>query len=228
MTRVLCLVLFALSCADIARAQDDAPTFRPRRLMVSGGLLLSAGYPLGDVAADLRRNGPGMQAPFTLFRAQSDLERATGLDARVSFAVTRVFALEVGGTYATPRLAVTIAGDMEAQDVGTVTEQVSQYSIDVSGIYQVPGLALGNRMRPYLIGGGGYLRQLHEGRLLVETGRTFHAGGGLQYWFRGGQGKARPLGVRAEGRYVRRTGGIDFEDAARSFPSFTVLAFAGF
>jgi hypothetical protein len=78
------------------------------------------------------------------------------------------------------------------------------------------------------VAGGGYLRQLHEGRLKVETGATFHVGGGLRYWVRGGRASQRSLGARAEVRYVRRTGGIDFEEQSRSFPRLSLLAFAGF
>jgi hypothetical protein len=34
--------------------------------------------------------------------------------------------------------------------------------------------------------------------------------------------------VRADARYVRRAGGIDFEDSGRSYPVISVLGFAGF
>jgi hypothetical protein len=73
----------------------------------------------------------------------------------------------------------------------------------------------------------GYLRQLHEGRLLVETGTTVHFGGGVHYWWRtGGRGR-RPLGARGEARVVRRSGGIEFNDRGRTFVTLTVLAFIG-
>ena len=65
-------------------------------------------------------------------------------------------------------------------------------------------------------------------RALVETGRLYHAGGGLRVWLRGGDGQRRDLGLRADVRYVWRTGGVAFEEGTRRFPAASLLAFAGF
>jgi hypothetical protein len=121
-----------------------------------------------------------------------------------------------------------ISDDAEADANVQLGEDVLQYTVDVSGLWQVPGIALGRRVRPYVIGGGGYLRQLHEGRLVAETGNLFHAGGGVYVWLTGGSNSARAIGLRAEARFVRRSGGIEFEDASRNYPAFSVLGFVGF
>jgi hypothetical protein len=163
-----------------------------------------------------------------LLRAESTIEAAWSADLRIGVALTRALELEVGGSYATPQLAVTVSQDNELGEGAFASERIEQYAVDVSGIYLVPNLTVASRLRPYLIGGGGYLRQLHEGRLKVETGSTVHVGGGLRYWWRGGRGTQRSLGARAEARYVRRTGGIDFEERARGFARVSLLAFAGF
>jgi hypothetical protein len=107
-----------------------------------------------------------------------------------------------------------------------ISEQIEQYTVDVSALYQLP-VTFGRRARLYAIGGGGYLRQLHEGRFLVETGRTVHAGAGLQYWWRGGVDNRRPLGARGEARWVRRSGGIEFADEARNFAAVHLLFVIG-
>jgi hypothetical protein len=205
---------------------QPAPAFRPQRFTVSAGAVASAGYRVGDVTASLRRNTLGNPPPFTLLEAQSDLTRAIGIDGRLGFALTRTVAIEVGAAYAQPELGVTIARDPEATGEAFASERIQQYVVDVSGIFQLP-LAMGQRTRPYVIAGGGYLRQLHEGRLLAQTGQTLHLGGGLHYWFGGLTTARRPFGARAEVRYVLRRGGVEFEDRSRGYPALSVLAFVG-
>jgi hypothetical protein len=213
-----------LLCGTSVFAQT--PGFRPKRLVIAGGVSLAGSYPVGDTTASLRRNAVGTPPTFTLLRAESELERAVGVDGRLSFAFTRALAIEASVGYATPQLGVTVSQDSEAASGAFVSERVSQYNVDVGVLYQLP-IDLGRRMRTYVLGGGGYLRQLHEGRLLVETGSTIHLGGGVQYWLRGHEGRRRALGIRGEARYVRRSGGIEYEDAARGFPAVSVLFFAG-
>ena len=225
--RLIVAVGVCLCVAGASRAfAQEPPGFRPGRLMVAGGGAMASGYPIGDVTATLRRNALGVPPPFTLVRAESELDRAVGVDARAAYALTRAFAVEVAGTYSKPRLAVTISQDGEAGDAPSLSEGISQYVIDVSGIYLLP-INVGRRARTYAIGGAGYLRQLHEGRLLVETGATIQFGAGASYWLGGGDRKRRGWGLRGEARFVRRVGGVDFEDQARSFPSFSFLVFAG-
>lgn len=225
-TIVVALVVMAAS--DRAAAQGRGPVVRPNRLTVSAGLIASAGYAIGDRNAELRRNSTGTPSPFTLFHAQSALNRATGLEARMALAFTRLLSIEVGGTFTTPQLGVTITQDNEGDPLTVVAEDISQYTVDVGAIIQLPWIRLGARARPYVIGGGGYLRQLHEDRLLVETGSLAYVGGGVRYWLRGGPLTRRGLGVRADTRYVHRARGIDFEDRSRGYAAISVLGFVGF
>lgn len=198
------------------------------RFTFAAGATVNGGYAIGDLTAELRRNATGTPSPFTLFRAESAIGRRAAVDARVGLALNRRLAVEVGVGYATPQLTVSIAEDPELQGAATASERLLQYTVDVSGLYQLPGVSLGSRAHPYVIGGGGYLRQLHEGRLRIETGRTVHLGAGLQYWLRGGANqRQRPLGARLEARLVRRTGGIEYEEKNRQYGAFTVLMFVG-
>jgi hypothetical protein len=72
---------------------------------------------------------------------------------------------------------------------------------------------------PFVDGGAGYLRQLHEDRVLIETGRTFYAGAGVKW--RSSAARPRGLGqrlvVRADARLVSRTGGVDVDDERRNY-----------
>jgi hypothetical protein len=226
--RAVLLAAAVLCCPTMALAQAEGPSFRPKHATVSVGGAFAGGYPIGDLTANLRRNGTGTPPPFPLLRAESRIEPVWSADLRVGVAFTRSLELEVGGSYATPQLGVTISQDSELGEAASASERIEQYTVDVSGVYLIPKLTGASRLRPYVVAGGGYLRQLHEGRLKVETGATVHVGGGLRYWVRGGRARERSLGARAEVRYVRRTGGIDFEEQSRGFPRISLLAFAGF
>jgi hypothetical protein len=226
--RGVILAAVLLVCPAVAHGQASDPSFRPRHLTVSAGGAFAASYPVGDMTANLRRNSTGTPPPFPLLRAESRIDAAWAADLRLGIALSPALELEVGGSYATPELAVTISQDDELGEGAFASERIEQYAVDVSGVYLIPNLTVASRLRPYVIGGGGYLRQLHEGRFKVETGSTLHVGGGLRYWWRGGRATQRSLGARAEARYVRRSGGIDFEERAKGFARVSLLAFAGF
>lgn len=226
-TRYAVATLLILAVAPMAAAQSRDPAFRPKHVVASVGVFTSSGFVIGDLTAELRRNGTGTPGPFTLFRAESAFDRTLGAETRLAVAVTRLFAVEVGATYSMPTLAIAITQDAESSPAALATT-TTQYTVDVSGVYQIPRLRLGTRARPYVIGGGGYVRQLPEGRLLVETGHTIHVGGGVRYWLYGGSVAQRAVGARAEARMVRRSGGIHFESGERVYPALSVLGFVGF
>jgi hypothetical protein len=192
---------------------------------------LDGGYRVGDLTVTIPRNPSGGSTPFTLLRAESRLERVFGPDIRVAYALRRNLALELRGAYASPVLDVTISQDSEVAGAASATERLSQYVVDVSAMYLLP-VGYSASLRSFVIGGAGYLRQLREGRLEVETGQTVHVGGGVTYWVRGAPRPLRPvrrsLGVRGEARYVVRLGGMDFEDRVRNFPSVSALVAVGF
>lgn len=221
---IVAMLLTALS--TVASAQSASPAFRPGRLTIFIGAVVAGATSLGEVDGNLRRNQAGAATAVPLFRADAELGRSTGAEGRLAVALTRSLALETALSYTPTSLTVTISGDSELPAGAVVSERLGQYALEVGAIYLLPGLRLGTRVRPYATGGGGYLRQLHEGRLLVETGSTLHAGGGVQYWAR--QRRGPTLGVRGEGRFVRRRGGVDFEESPRWQPRLSVLGFVGF
>ncbi|MGE0040567.1 MAG: hypothetical protein AB7H88_12750 [Vicinamibacterales bacterium] len=224
----LAVVALALGAAGAARAQDG-PALRPHRLTVAGGVSWAGGYALGDQAATLRGNQAGAVAPpFTLFEARSSFTRVTGAEARVGFTLTPSLAVELGGAYARPGIAVRVSADPEAPDQTLVTDPASQYVVDVGLVWQLPVRGLGRRAAPFVAGGGGYLRQLYAGHALVETGQLYHLGGGVRYWLAGQAGGGRALGLRADVRAYVRRGGIEFESRARVYPGATVMLFAAF
>jgi len=210
-----------------AASAQEAPSLRAHQVVLDGGAVWAGGYSIGDVNAQLRTNATGATPPpFTLFAASSDIGRAPGVTARAGFALTSQLVIEAAGSFAQPRLGVDISRDVETGAQRLDGEKLQQYVIDGALVWQLP-VRLGPRARPFVIGGAGYLRQLHEDRTLVETGQVFYAGLGARYWIRGGTGRARSMGLRADLRGNLRRGGIDFENKVRVFPTLAVSLFLG-
>jgi opacity protein-like surface antigen len=228
MTRALFAAWLVLAAVPPAMAQDDGPAFRPHHVTISAGTTLLGGYDIGSVNATLRRNetGTSTPGPLTLFVADGALNRAAAVEARIGYPLTRVLALEFGGSYSRPTVAVDVSGDTEAGSSEPLTDQrLSQYLIDVSVLWQISQLKLGGRARPYVTAGAGYLRQLDIDRVRAETGKTFQFGAGVHYWLRGGDAARRALGVRAQVNAMLRSGGLDFDGATRLAPAVKLFAF---
>ena len=207
---------------------QDAPSLSARRFTIGGGIVWSGTYEIGDTAAELRGNGIGSNPPvFTLFNAQSRITSMVAPEVRVGYSVTRRTALEFSLAYSRPRIAVAISEDAEASSQEMPGEKLEQYVIGGAVTWQLP-LRAGNRVSPFVIGGGAFLRQLHEDRTLAETGQLFYAGAGARYFVRGGHGPGRSLGARADARVNFRRNGIDFEDRMRTYPTLSLAAFVGF
>lgn len=216
-------LMVLLVVADTAAAQKTPP--QGSRLTVSAGMLTSGGYRIGDAAGEMRRSAPGPESLVTVLRAESEIGAAIGLDGRLAWALNNHVAVEVGGSYMAPKLDITISQDAEVPGA-TAAERLAQYGMEVSGLYQMSSGGSASRVRPYIIGGVGYLWQVREDRVTRETGRTIHAGGGVNYVVRSGA-RGRPFGVRGEARFVHRTGGVEFQDRGRNYPTLSVLAFFG-
>ena len=228
---VVCGALVAL-VPRIVLAQSvstSAPALRPWRPVVSVAAAWNGAQSLGGVNAETRRASTGTASPpvFTLFTTESTLGGAPVGELAFTLPLTARWALVVRGGVSVPTLTTAISADAEAAPNVEATEQVSDYSVDVSITYQLPRWG-GRHARPFLVAGGGYLRQLHEDNALVETGRTWHGGAGLRWWLRGGDRRARAVGLVGEARWVWRTGGIAFTEGVRSHPAASVGVFVGF
>ncbi len=217
------------AAAQAARAAQAAPHLRAKRVSIALGASTIGGYPIGGGTADLRRNAPGTTSPpaFALFRHETDMNRASGVEARVAWPLSASLAVEVGGGFSRPGLTVSITGDSESSPVTLTESRVSQYVVDAALVWQLSGMAIGSRARPFLSAGGGYLRQLYDEQTRVETGQLFHAGAGVRYWLRGGRGVGRDVGLRGEVRYYLRRKGIEFAGQSRRFPAASVSLFVG-
>ncbi|HSC28260.1 MAG TPA: hypothetical protein VLD67_13360 [Vicinamibacterales bacterium] len=217
-------VVLALGGSIAAQTQPPRQAARPAPRAgtweVGGGGAFVGGYDLGDRPANLSPNLSGGSNPFLLFDTSSDIGVAPGLQARLGFFVSRSLLVEGGLRYAKPELTIRATGDTEGAVPVSAVSEVSQYLVDGSAVWHFHNASFaGGRGVPFVVGGAGYLRELHEGNELIETGVEYHAGGGLKYWF----GSApRRFGLRGEAALSIRDGGIDFEEGRRTVPVASV------
>lgn len=215
-----CAAAWLLAAPGTAHAQvllnlPDAP--RRGSVEISGGVLWNGGFGVDTLPAELTANAGNDAAPVTLFQTESSIAGVAGVQSRVGFFVSSTLSFEAGFQYSRPVLGVRVFDDFEDAEEVTVDETMSRYVVDGSLLLHPRRWRFaGGRGMPFIVGGAGYLRELHEGRELVETGRTFHGGLGVKYWLTRGR---RRLALRGDALLVVRDGGYSGEDERRPHPS---------
>jgi hypothetical protein len=191
----------------------------PRRgsVTISGGVVSFGGFDLGTRNAEETRNINTGSGPFALFAVDSRVARAPGAQLRAGVYLSPAISIETGLQYGRPKLSSRLSGDAEQAPDVTAVETVTRYLVDGSVLFHLTPLAFaGHRGMPFFGVGGGYLRELHDQNELVETGREYHAIGGLELWF----GRRSPrFGVRADVGASMRDGGADFRSGRRTVPT---------
>jgi hypothetical protein len=213
---IRCLTLAIVLMVGGATSAAAQPVDRPvHRFEATIGALWLGGSELGAQDADLRQSGtpPG---DFTLFATDSRVDASPGFDGRIAYWLTRSVAVEAGLVMTRPVVSSRVTDDIEdAQDL-TLEEDLEQYFVDVNAVLLLDRFRFGERTVPFVSGGAGYLRQLHEGRTLVETGQVYHIGGGLRHWLRmRDTGFLRAAGLRVDARVYLLVDGFAFDDGAR-------------
>lgn len=201
-----------------AEAQVYLGQEAPRRgsIEVTAGGGWAGGFDVTTEAAELTQ-AAGNDA-FDLFTSDGHVDGFPGGYARLGLYLTRTVSIEGGIRFARPTLSFELAGDAESAADATATETLSHYVFDGSLLLHFPNASFaGGRAVPFVSGGGGYLRELHEGSELVETGDEFHATAGLKVWLTGGAGRRR-FGLRGEVGVTSRGGGFEGEDSRRTLP----------
>lgn len=184
---------------------------------ISGGVVSFGGFDLGTRDAEETRNINTGAGPFALFASDSRVDAAPGAQIRVGVYLSRAISLEAGVQYGRPVFSSRLSSDAEAAPDITADETMTRYLVDGSLLLHLTRLSFaGGRGVPFLAGGGGYLRELHDLNEYVETGREYHATAGLNLWF--GQGASR-FGLRADVGASIRSGGMDFRSGRRTVPT---------
>lgn len=203
---VVCLV------AQPARAQLYVGRDVPHKgsIEVSGGVLWNQGFDMGSATAELTRNPGTGTGPYDLFTAATSVGAATGVQARVGVYLTRALSIEAGAQYSRPVLSTALANDVEQASDTVATETLARYVFDGSVLYHFRAKS---KAVPFVVAGGGYIRELHDGYGVVVTGNEIHAGAGLKYWLTSGKHR---FGLRVEAGGTSRSGGVDFKDTRRT------------
>ena len=94
--------------------------------------------------------------------------------------MTRALQAEAVAAYGLPVLRTKISGDAENAAPVSATEPITQVTIQAALVAHLTAWHVGRGGVPFVTAGAGYLRQLHEARVLVETGETYHLGGGVK------------------------------------------------
>ena len=206
-------IVAVLVVAMPAAAQTSGPPTGRFEVDAGGGWL--GGASLGSRDANLRAPAAA-PATFRLFSVDSRFAAAPTIHVKGGFAFSRRLGVEAGVTLSHPELRASVTNDAEAAPPITVAERIDQYSVDASVIVMISELALGSRTLPFAAAGAGYLRQLHEGRTVVEEGHVFHAGGGIKHWLMARDaGFISGAGLRVDARLYLMSGGIAFNDDPR-------------
>ena len=185
---------------------------------VSGGGVLAAGKDLPDVAATLTRNPGTGSGPLELFQSDATLTSAIGGQARAGVYLSPAIVVEGGFQYARPKVEVRLSGDFEDAATTTASETVSSYLFTGSMLYHFGRAQSG--FRPFIAGGGGHIRDVHEGSNVVDTGYEFHAGGGFKWWL--SKGRSSRFGIRGDIVASVREGGVATEEGRRVAPTASI------
>jgi hypothetical protein len=188
------------------------------RLEIAASIGYAGGHDLGTEQATETGNGVPGGSPVTLFETASSLERGSLFEARVGFRLTHALAVE--GIFGVTRthLRSAIRNDSEQAAATVATSPLMQYTAEAGVVWQFGH----GRVRPFVTGGGGYLRQLHDRATLVETGQSAFAGGGVKYLVHQATRRSlvQSIGLRGDVRLNVTHGGFDIDaDAWRHYPS---------
>jgi hypothetical protein len=190
---------------------------RAGSLEFSGGLLWAQGYDLGSTAATLTRNPTTGSSPLELFDASTSVDPASGAQARLGVYLSRSVSIEGGMQYSRPVLGVRLSGDAEGAESLTAAETIMRYVFDGALVVHLQPLSFARgRGVPFVTGGVGYVRELHEGSELVETGTEVQAGAGVKLWF--GE-RRRRFGIRGDVGFALREAAPDSSDGRRTVPT---------
>jgi hypothetical protein len=215
--RLLLACVLSAWWAAPASAQGVRMADTPRRgsFEIGGGVAWARGFDVDSLPANLTANAGNQAPPIVWFNTKTRVGSIAGGQGRVGLFLAPALALEARVTYSRPVVGVRVFGDFEGARDLTIDQAMSRYAFDGSVVYY-PGRASRRRAAPFLLAGAGYLRELHDGNELVETGRTYHAGGGLRYWLTGGR---RRVALRGEAIVTVRDGGYGSEDRRRAHAS---------
>lgn len=220
-----CLMLLLAAAAPAAAQTRPASSIEGRLELAAGGGFFG-GSTFGGRDANLRSND-AQASPFRLFSTDTKLAAVPFFEALAAYRITRRLDVEGRLTRSRPELRTSLSADAEGATSITAVESLDDYLIEVGVAFVLDELRFGQAV-PYVSGGLGYVRQLHEGMTLVEQGRDYYLGGGVRYPFvTRAPAKLKVVGVRAEAMLRFLDGDVVF-NAVTQRVGFSGSIFVGF
>jgi hypothetical protein len=205
-------------------------------LLIHGTALAQTTDGRYEVAAGVRVVGPeslgkvdatettGSGGTFRLFSADSRLDALLGFEARLGVRLSRAVRIEAAGSYGASDLSIALSSDSENAAAITATERIAQFTIEGAVVMDLARWHVGAQGTPFISAGAGYVRALHDDRILVDEGVLWHAGGGVNVILRSSPGTA--LGLRLDGRALFQSGVVT--DGIHASPLLGASAFLRF
>ena len=201
MEKLLVVMAVAVLFPTVGAAQ---PATR-KALEIGVGGRVAAPLPFGDVDADEVVFGGGRRP---LFRSSSRLRAAPGAELRIAIRLTPKLQAEGSVGFARTTLLTSITADAEASNI-EITEPLTQYALQIGLLRQIAAWGRG-RTAPFVAAGAGFVRQLHDGHTVVDTGPVYYAGGGLDFRFNSRGSKI--TGIRVDVRETFLTADVTLDN----------------
>lgn len=206
------LVMFAAGAAHAAAQNTSSGA--AAHFEIGGGGVFLGGSDLGNRTAELTANTGTTGSPSTFFVTDSRLTSSSGVQGHLAVFVTRALAIEGGVRLSRPTFQIRLSEDVESAPNVTAEEKITQYVFDGSAVWHFKDGVHDKGAVPFIFGGVGYFRELHDEGALVEDGPEYHAGGGVKWWL----GWGRTLGIRAEAGISVRDNSADVENGRHVVP----------
>ncbi len=209
--RVLPLLAVFVCPSAVAHAQYIGSNLpRPGSIEIGATATWTTGRTGGAASATETSNPTVSPTPLTLFKADSRVKPAVGAAGQIGVYLSRAIELEGDVAFSRPVLSVRLSSDFEGAADTTAEETLTHYLIGGSALYHFGRGAL----RPFVLGGASYLRQLDDGAAAVQNGTELHAGGGVKYWF--GRGRRHRSGLRLDAQVSSRDRSAGLDSARRA------------
>jgi len=214
------LACFSASASLFAQTTDDVS-----RVEISGGVRWIGSLDLASIPGNETTLGGGQRA---LFDSTTTLDRSLGGTVTVGVRLWQLIRLEGAAVYSPTQLITLVSDDTEGAPDTTITAPVTQILVE-GGVLATPPPWRTRHVSPFITGGIGYLRQLNDGRTLVETGTSYYVGGGLYYMRAPARpGRVKATGVRVDVRALAFKDGVAPDSDWRAAPGITATFFMRF
>jgi len=184
---------------------------RAGRFEISGAATWTGGYDAGGQSAVETRNPSTGSSPLRLFTVGSRLVAAPGIEARLGVYMSRRLSVEGSLQFSRPVLRSHLGADFESALDTDAEARVASYTIAGSALYHFGR----GRLRPFVMAGGGYVRELLEDNVALVTGAEVHTGGGIRCAL---TKSAHPLWLRIDGAASFREKAVGFDGKQKIVP----------